>query len=52
MIVTGDFNAERNDSNMMFCETYDLSNLIKEPMCYKNHFSPSSIDLILMNRKS
>ena len=52
IIVMGDFNAECNESSMkMFCETYDLTNLINEPTCYENQFSPSSIDLILTNRK-
>ena len=30
---------------------YDLSNLIKEPTCFKNPANPSSIDVILTNRK-
>ena len=51
IIVMGDFNAECNESSMkMFCETY-LTNLINEPTCYKNQISPSSINLILTNRK-
>ena len=54
LIIMGDFNAECNESSMEnFCETYDLSNLIMEPTCNKNHhFNPSSIDVILTNRKS
>ena len=53
IIVMGDFNAECNGSSMkIFCETYNLTNLIKEARCYKNHLSPSSIDLILTNRKN
>ena len=34
-----------------FCEIYDLHNLIKEPTCFKNAKNPSSIDVILTNRK-
>ena len=30
-----------------FCERYSLSNLIKEPTCYKNPANPGCIDLIL-----
>ena len=33
-----------------FCDTYNLSNLIKEPTCLKNIENPSSIDLMLTNR--
>ena len=31
------------------CETYNLINLIKKLTCYKNHNSPTCIDLILTN---
>ena len=34
-----------------FCDLYDLENLIKEPTCFKNPNNPSSIDLMLTNRK-
>ena len=30
-----------------FCENYDLTNLIKQPICYKNLTNPTCIDLIL-----
>ena len=33
-----------------FCETYNLTNLIKEPTCFKNPLNPSPIDLLLTNR--
>ena len=53
IIVMGDFNAECNERSMkIFCETYNLTNLINEATCYKNHLSPSSIDLILTNREN
>ena len=32
------------------CDTHCLSNMIKEPTCFKNILNPSSIDLILTNR--
>ena len=31
---------------------YDLENLIKKPTCFKSTENPSSIDVILTNRKS
>ena len=34
-----------------FCEVYDLENLIKEPACFKNPSNPSSIDVMLTNKK-
>ena len=34
-----------------FCEMYNLTNLIKEPTCYKNADNPSSIDVMLTNKK-
>ena len=34
-----------------FCLQYDLSNLIREPTCYKNLLNPSCIDVILTNKK-
>ena len=50
IIVIGDFNAEVNDKFMSnFCESYNLSSLIKESTCYKNPENHSSIDLILTN---
>ena len=33
-----------------FCESYNLTNLIKQPTCFKNPEKPSCIDLILTNR--
>ena len=50
-LLVGDFNSEVNEGIMMeFCNTYNLSNLIKEPTCFKNIDNPSSIDLMLTNR--
>ena len=52
MILLGDFNASTNDDTMNeFCQMYNLHNLINEPTCYKNANNPSSIDVILTNRK-
>ena len=33
-----------------FCESYNLTNLIKQPTCFKNPEKPSCNDLILINR--
>ena len=52
-LLLGDFNSEMKDDPMInFCETYNLSNLIKEPTCFKNPHNPSTIDLILTKRAS
>ena len=32
------------------CETYNLTNLIKDPTCLKSPLTPSSIDMILTNK--
>ena len=34
----------------IFCTTYNLKKLVKEPTCFKNIDSPSCIDLILTNK--
>ena len=52
ILLLGDFNAEMSDKNMTdFCDMYSLKNLIDEPTCYKSVLNPSSIDVILTNRK-
>ena len=50
-LLLGDFNSEMCENAMKeFCDTYNLTNLIKEPTCFKNPLNPSTIDLILTNR--
>ena len=50
-ILLGDFNSEMRENAMSeFCDTYSLTNLIKDPTCFKNPLNPSTIDLILTNR--
>ena len=52
ILLLGDFNTTQEEQCMKdFCETYDLKNLIKEPTCFKNANNPSSIDVMLTNRK-
>ena len=33
-----------------FCEIYNMTNLLKEPTCFKNPLNPSTFDLNLTNR--
>ena len=50
-IVIGDFNVEADSKKMSsFCDTFDLTSLIKEPPSYKNPDNPFYIDLILTNK--
>ena len=47
MLILGDFNVGIDETHMkFFCETYNLTNLIKQPICYKNPDNPTCIDLI------
>ena len=51
VIFLGDFNAGIEETTMKsFCESYNLTSLIKQPTCFKNPEKPSCIDLILTNR--
>ena len=50
-VFLGDFNAGIEETTMKsFCESHNLTNLIKQPTCFKNPEKPSCIDLILTNR--
>ena len=52
IILIGDFNSSIAEiTTREFCQMYNLHNLINEPTCYKNPNNPSSIDMILTNRK-
>ena len=51
IFILGDFNASENHMNDS-CEMYDLDNLISGPTCFKNGNNPSSIDVMLTNRKN
>ena len=52
VLLTGDFNEETTQVNTKsFLESYDLSNLVKNPTCYKRLTNPSCIDLFLTNKK-
>ena len=52
LLMLGDWNSSVNEESMAnFCEMYNLENLIKEPTCFKSTENPSSIDIILTNKK-
>ena len=52
ILLLGDFNSTVLENDLKeFCEVYDLENLIKEPTCFKNANNPSSIDVILTNKR-
>ena len=36
----------------VFCQTYNLKNLINESTCFKNPLNPNTIDVILTNKVS
>ena len=49
-LVIGYLNSEIREMAMPeFCERYNLQNLVKDPICYKNLSQPTCIDLILTN---
>ena len=51
IVFLGYFNAGIEETTMKsFCKSYNLTNLIKQPTCFKNPEKPSCIDLILANR--
>ena len=42
----GDYDAEITETNMSsFCKIYHLTDIIKQPTCFKNHSNPSCRDL-------
>ena len=61
-LLCGTHNSHRNIGNHLFnieadsyeitsfCDTFDLTSLIKEPNCYKNPDNSSCIDLILPSK--
>ena len=53
LLMLGDWNSAVTEENMTnFCEMYGLDNMIKEPTGFKNTENPSSIDVILTNKKN
>jgi exonuclease III len=52
LLMIGDWNSAVNEDEMEnFCEMYNLENLITEPTCFKSSENPSSIDIMLTNKK-
>ena len=52
ILAIGYFNLSVDNSHLKaFMQTYEFSRLIKKPICYQS-ITPSSIDLILTNRKN
>ena len=50
VVFLGDFHAGIKETTMKsFCVSYNLTNFIKQPTCFKNPQKPSYIDLILTN---
>ena len=50
MLISGHFNVGIDEPHMKsFCETYNLTNLIKQPTCHQNPDNPMCIDLIQPN---
>ena len=44
ILLMGDYNAEITETNMSsFCEIYHLTDIIKQPTCFKNPSNPSYI---------
>ena len=57
LVIFGDLNIDitRDTSNgqlIDYCDTFDLTNLIKQPTCFMKNCTPSTIDLFLTNRKN
>ena len=51
ILILGDFNCQLSENCLNnFCNVYNLSNLFKEPTCFKSPDNPSCIDLFLINR--
>ena len=51
LIIIGDVNMENETPLNNFMETFGLVNLITEPTCFKSSENPSSIDVILTNKR-
>ena len=52
LVIIGELNLTPDNPHLKaICSTLGLSNLIKEPACFKPNCNPSSIDGILTNHK-
>jgi hypothetical protein len=55
LIVIGDLNydllcTEKSQTLDDLCDIFDLTNIIKEPTCFKKDCNPSLVDVILTNK--
>ena len=49
-VLFGDFNVTDDENHMKsFCENYCLTNIVRQPTCYKNPSNRICIDMILTN---
>ena len=52
ILILGDLNSTVSEKHLNeFCQMYNLENLIKVPTCFKSTENPSSIDVMLTNKK-
>ena len=52
LLILGDLNSETTETELAnFCATFNFTNLINEPTCFKNPLNPSSINILLTNRR-
>ena len=51
ILLMGDYNYETLEPVLkVFCDSYNLVYIVKEPTCFKNTENPRCIDLIITNR--
>ena len=52
LMLMGDLNAESTEMAFSdFCKIYNLTNLAKDKICFKNLIKPTCIDLIVANKQ-
>ena len=53
ILLLGNFNACDDEKTMknLFCSSYCLKSVIKQPTCFKNPENPTYIDLIMTNKR-
>ena len=50
ILLIGAYNAKITETNLpSFCKIYNLTDIIKQPTCFKNPSNPSCIDPFLTN---
>ena len=52
ILIIGDLNSETNEPSLdEFCQTFNLESILNKRNCFKNPKNPSSIDLVLSNKR-